>query len=127
MEPKVQVAINQCVQKCLMMAAKAHQWHLLTRNYAAHMALGDLYEYFHDAADKLSESAQGAGLNPLASQGKLTLEFTSAESAISETEAFIGELETLRAAVSAMPWYDNIVQEVQGSLYGILYKLKRLS
>jgi hypothetical protein len=127
MEPKVQVAINDCVQKCLMLAAKAHQWHLATRNGFTHLTLGDLYEYFHVAADKLSESAQGAGLNPSASRGKLSLEFTSAESAISETEAFIGELESLRGMVSAMPWYDSIVQEVQGSLYDILYKLKRLS
>ncbi|MCF7968101.1 MAG: hypothetical protein K9K68_02920 [Methylococcaceae bacterium] len=127
MDPKVQVAVNGLIQQCMLMAAKAHQWHLATRSYAAHVALNELYDYLPDAADKLSETCQGAGLNPLAITDKVTITFSSPDQAIKEIEAFMVEIEAVRKTVTDMPWLDNIFQDIQGTIYGTLYKLKRLS
>jgi DNA-binding ferritin-like protein len=128
MDPTIQVALNDVIQQFHLMSAKAHHWHLTTRSYSAHMALGELYEYLPDAADKLSETAQGAGLNPSAlSNSKVQVAFSGADQAIKETEAFLVEVETLRGKVTSLAWLDNILQEIQGTLYGILFKLKRLS
>lgn len=127
MEPKVQVAVNGIIQQCLLMAPKVHHWHLATRSYAAHIALNELYDFLPDAADRLSETCQGAGLNPLAIQDKVTVTFSGPDQAIKEIEAFMSEIEAVRKLVTDMAWLDNIFQDIQGTIYGTLYKLKRLS
>jgi hypothetical protein len=122
--------LNNAVQKSLGLAAKAHVWHLSTTSYAQHMALGDLYAYFHDVADSLSEKAQGFGFGPPAG-GALPIEFTGPDKAISEVEQFCQmDLRALYNEVEKTPelsWLLNIIDEIEGGLYAILYKLKRLS
>ena len=120
-------AITSCVRHLLLLAARSHDWHLKTTSYAQHMALGELYPYCHDAADRLAETAMGAGYIPPTPAATAAATFTSPSTAIPGIEAMCKELEDLQERVRDNAWYANIVQEVQGSLYGILYKLKRLS
>lgn len=120
--------INTLVQTALAMAAKSHAWHLSVTglgSYAQHLAYGSLYEYFHDAADKLSESAQGAGLEPKFSA--VSFKFCPLEDAIPDIEDYIQLLETTQRSIKGNDWLNNIIQEIQGELNAHLYKLKRLS
>lgn len=126
------VAINDLVNEALALSFKAHHWHLAVTgpgSYAKHMALGDIYPYFHDVADKLSETAQGAGMT-VATTGSVAVKLTPPDRAVAEIEGFIVKLEVAEDSmdeVEGLEWMVNIIQEIQGTLYGHLYKLKRLA
>jgi DNA-binding ferritin-like protein len=128
MKKSLQECLASCVQCALIYAAVAHHWHLRTTSYAQHKAFGQLYDYMHDAADKLSEAAMGANFPP-PPDTKCSIEFSDPLKAIAEIEGFIKELQGLNLAATAAKreWLANIAQEIQGSLCAILYKLKRLS
>lgn len=116
--------LTPIIQRGLVLAAKSHHWHLTTRSYARHVALGQLYEYFHAAIDQLAEAAIGAGIE-LATTAKATwkVNFPPDSAAEAEVEGFIKELKALKGD----PWLMNIVEEIESNLYAILYKLKQLS
>lgn len=124
----VQKHLNDCVHELLALAAKAHQWHLAAKSYAQHMALGELYDYAHDAADALAEKAMGAGYAP-PPPASWPLQFSGPEKAVAEAERVAACVGGLNEACKAakLDWLGNVAQEVQGALNGILYKLKRLS
>lgn len=115
--------IPKLVHRALVLAAQAHHWHLATKSYAQHMALGELYGYMHDAADALAEKAMGADM-PFPDRATVSgFAFTPPTAAVKTVEAYVKELD----AVTEPPWLANTAQEIQGRLNGILYKLKRLS
>lgn len=114
---------KELVYRALGMAALTHHWHLMTRSYSEHKALGDLYEYCHDIADTLAEKIMGAGEDCPDKNKGFQLVFTPPSQAIKTIEQFAQEFEE----ITEPPWLQNITQEIQGQLYGHLYKLKRLS
>jgi len=118
--------IDQTVKALLLLAAKAHHWHLTTQSYSAHKALGHLYEEAHDCADRISEAAQGAGFVPKSSNEDVVMMFTAPENAIRETEQICQVLAMLDDASKGVAWLSNIVQDCHGKIYAILYRLKRL-
>lgn len=120
--PKITAMVNQL----LLLSAEAHGWHLKTKSYAQHMAFGELYDYAHDAADSLSEAAQGAGYQPPLTGPAISCSFSAPAKAIPEIERLCGELSKLSDQSASVPWFANLVQEVEGNLYKIAYKLKRL-
>ena len=114
---------HELTYKALAMAATAHHWHLTTNSYARHIAFGELYNYCHDIADTLAEKLMGSGEQFSKTNVKLALEFTTPDKAIVLIEDFAEEFEDILEP----PWLVNIAQEIQGRLYGILYKLKNLA
>lgn len=124
----IQTKLNDAVHALLALSAVAHQWHLNTRSYAQHMALGELYTYAHDAADGLAEKAIGANYSPIATSN-MTVSFTAPERAVPDTEKVIAVIQKLseESKKAEVDWLANESQGIQGALYGILYKLKRLS
>lgn len=105
--------VHSLVMALLSTAAKAHVWHLGTKSYAQHKALGDLYGYLHEAADDLAEAAIGDGME-------------IKEPDLKEIEAELKKLCDRLAALKGEGWLTNIAQEIDGELYRYLYKLKRL-
>ncbi len=123
--------INDAVANTLVLAAKAHFWHLTTRSYAAHQALGELYSFLHEVADGLSEPAQGEGLEHSAVALQANFQPYTAAQVIGELENFcsisLGKVLMGIQGNTDLQWYANIVQGFQGDLYKTLYKLKRLA
>lgn len=120
--PSYDAAANIIVN-ALALAAISHHWHLMTKSYAQHVTLGDLYLYCHEIADTLTEKLIGAGAEFPDSGGKLTFALSPPSRAIPELEAFTKSFND----ITEPPWLANIAQEIQGSLNNTLYKLKRLS
>ncbi len=102
------------VKALLASAAKAHTWHLATKSYAQHQAFGELYSYLHDAADLLAEPSIGDGMD---------IQPVPVETALKELDSLCDQLK----AIKGEDWLTNITQEIDGKLYQIKYKLKRLS
>lgn len=114
---------TELIHRALVLAALTHHWHLTTRSYAAHVTLGELYTYFHDVADTLAEKLIGADQPFDTESPPFRFAFTDPKDAIAQIESFIKDLD----ALTQPTWLANIAQEIQGVLYGHLYKLKRLS
>lgn len=119
---------KELIYDALAMAALTHHWHLTITgpgSYAAHVVLGDLYEYCHEIADTLGEKLQGAGMELPSKGSAINLVFSEPDmKTICRTlEKFAENFEE----VTAPPWLANVTQEIQGTLYGHLFKLKRLS
>jgi len=119
---------KELIYDALAMAALTHHWHLTITgpgSYAAHVTLGDLYNYCHDIADTLGEKLQGSGveLDPKGEARSIPFSPPDIKNIIKITTQFAEAFED----VTEPPWLANIAQEIQGVLYGHLYKLKRLS
>jgi len=114
MDQGTQSKVKSVVQSLLKTAARAHLWHLGTKSYAQHVALGELYEYLHDAADKLAESSMGDGL---------TMDEPSIPTVLKELDGICKELRS----IPGEPWLQNIAQEIDGAIYKYQYKLRNLS
>lgn len=120
--------VKELIYDALAMAALTHHWHLTITgpgSYAAHVTLGELYSYCHEIADTLAEKIQGSGEELPASHPKVTIPFSTPEmkNICRTVETFALSFEE----VDSPPWLANIAQEIQGVLYGHLFKLKRLS
>lgn len=122
----IQKTLDTTVKQLLVLAAVSHHWHLQTSSYPWHMALGELYTLSHEAADQLSESAQGHGF-PRPAPTKVTIGFSDAAQAAPEIKSVIAQLGKLDKEAGELCWLSNIAQEIQADLLKIVYKLERLS
>lgn len=102
---------------------KAHQLHLRTKSFSAHMALGDFYDELLGLADQIAEVVQGkyGVMEPV----------VSTPSVGDDAVAFIHELATwAETAHSYVPAGDtfigNLIDEVQALVYRTKYKLDNL-
>jgi hypothetical protein len=96
----------------------AHRLHLRTRSFAAHMALGGLYDELVDLADALAESYQGK-------YGLLNLK--AADFTFPETDAqlFIKELATwAESAKGAIRPDDTHLLNEWDNVITLIYKTK---
>lgn len=106
----------------------AHAFHLQTHSYAAHMALGDLYDLINDKTDELIEAIQGyGGLLPLihpALPGPLaTFPQTPTEFVAMAYFWFDEQGRTLLPEASAV---HNLYDELLAGLLSAKYKLETL-
>lgn len=116
------------IYDALGMAALTHHWHLTITgpgSYAAHLVLGDLYSYCHDIADTLGEKIQGAGEELPPRHSTITVPFSAPE--MKNICRVVENFAHSFGEITEPPWLANVTQEIQGTLYGHLYKLKRLS
>lgn len=103
---------------------KAHQLHLRSKSFAAHMALGDFYDGVLDLADQIAETAQGKYgiLEPIAASSIPG----------DDAQGFIAGLTTWldHVAHGCVPAEDtflhNLIDEVQALAYRTKYKLDNL-
>lgn len=105
-------------------ATNAHILHLQTRNYAAHVALGEFYAALPELADRLAEAIQGAERELL----KFPIDyFAPADSPLEELEQLKDYVDQERSAVSTRSEIQNIIDEIADLIDSTLYKLKFLS
>lgn len=102
---------------------KAHQLHLRTKSFSAHMALGDFYDELLTLADEIAEAVQGkyGVMEPV----------VATPSPGDDAAAFIHELaDWAETAHSYVPQGDtflgNLIDEVQALIYRTKYKLDNL-
>lgn len=126
-EPAPEV-VTACTPRNLVSALfsardKAHQLHLRTRSFAAHIALGELYDGLLGLADQIAEVVQGkyGVMEPV----------VSTPSVGDDPVAFIHELaswaETAHSYIPAGDTFiNNLVDEMQALVYRAKYKLDNL-
>lgn len=107
---------------------QAHSLHLSASSFAAHMALGELYEKIVELADDIAETAQGkyGVMAPVAGDGMVR------PSTAGEPRGFIAEVAAWIEGVHAyVPPHDtflhNLVDEVQALVYRAKYKLEQFN
>ena len=101
----------------------AHNEHLKTDLYAAHIALQEYYEGILGLTDDLIETYQGQfGLiNPI------TTLYLECEDFIAYLETFVKEVNAIADKMPAQGQHlSNIMQEISALIYKTLYKLKYL-
>lgn len=112
------------IAKMLEAAVAVHKVHLMTTgpgSFAAHEALGDVYEDLEDAADNLAESFMGCQGTGLAFGG------VNAGSFSAEARAIYEWIEENRSMIGNESHLQNLVDEILDKLARNLFKLDRLS
>ena len=101
----------------------AHRAHLRTASYAAHMALGDLYDAIVDRTDALAEAWMGRSGDVL---GDIPFVLEPAGEIIPTLEAQRAWIDTNRAdATLAATEIQNLIDEAVAVIDAALYKLRR--
>lgn len=113
MDNATKTQVTSLIKAMLSLAIKSHLWHLGTKSYAQHVALGDLYGYLHDAADEIAEKSMGDGLGMSA---------PDVPEMVKEIQAICSQLKKIKGD----DWLMNLAQEIDGNLYQYIYKLERL-
>lgn len=114
--------------KLMTAAVQVHIYHLRakgTGSFAAHLALGDLYDALPDMADSIAESIQGKN-------GLLTYDATvSFDSNYGNTLSYVKGLldyvKMTRKEICQDSYVQNQVDSVEEKLYSTIYKLENLS
>lgn len=112
------------ITKLLDAVTIIHKQHLMTTgpgSFAAHEALGDVYESLSDHADNLAESFMGCTGMGISFGG------VNAENFSSETRRIYEYIETNRMMIGTESHLQNLVDEVLDSLARSLFKLDRLA
>lgn len=112
--------MKELIEKLFKDLNNAELYHLNTKLYSAHKALGSFYENLSELVDKLIESYQGKyGLiNGL----KIEAEITS--NIINYYEESVAYIENMRNNMDN--YLQNIIDEIVAEYYSLLYKLKNL-
>ncbi len=105
-------------------STQAHILHLKTKSYAAHKALGDLYEGLPGLVDTLIESYQG--LNGIVEKYP-SYAVTSPDDAVQFAESLRSYLTEYRKSVGKESELQNVVDEIASLVNSTLYKLNHLS
>lgn len=131
MTPSTEDTLRTIIQTGLLLRAKAHMWHLQTSSYAQHMAFEELYTTLGEFTDRLAETAMGNGFAvlPAAADVRWQFEFTAATKWYEDHVLFITGLQSLSTQLQTekLGFLQNIVDEFQGNLMQIAYKLQRFS
>ncbi len=123
--------INEAVANTLVLAAKAHFWHLTAPTLASHLALGEVYSTLHSIADELSESAQGEGFEHSPISLQTNFQIFSPSQSIGELENYctisLNKIILGIAGSREFAWLENSIMDYQTRIYKILYRLKKLT
>lgn len=119
---------GQFIAYLLSCAAQIHIYHLRAKgagSFAAHMALGELYDAMPDMADTIAESIQGK-------MGLLVYDMTvTYNSNYPEAASYVREVikyvETTRKSICQDTYVQNQIDGVVEKLYSTLYKLENLA
>ena len=117
-------AASEFINKLLEAAAAIHKQHLMTTgpgSFAAHEALGDVYDELESGADDLAESFMGCQGTGLSFAG------VDASNYSSETRRIYEYIEENRAMMGSESHIQNLVDEILDKLARSLFKLDRLA
>lgn len=115
---------SEFISKLLEAAVIIHKQHLMTTgpgSFAAHEALGDVYDQLETGADNLAESFMGCKRVGLSFGGVDAKDFSS------ETRRIYEYIEANRMMMGSESHIQNLVDEVLDNLARNLFKLDRLS
>ena len=91
--------VQESVCAGLCMVLQAHVWHLQTKSYPAHKALGDFYEFLQEKSDELAESYMGTGGELSFKQHSDTVNFQSKEDMVARITNFRNKLNDNQAEI----------------------------
>lgn len=126
--PKTSKKEGQFIAYLLTCAPQIHIYHLRAKgagSFAAHMALGSLYDALPDMVDTIAESIQGK-------MGLLVYDMTvTYNSNYSEALSYVKEVlkyvETNRKNICQDTYVQNQIDNVVEKLYSTIYKLENLA
>ncbi len=117
--------MEDLISVLLHSVTQVHVFHLQTKSFAEHSALGAYYESVGGLADGLAEAYQGKyGILKYKNISKIE-QYESKEQVIEyfgKIQKFIEKTRPIKDA-----FIDNIVQEIETLIYSTLYKLKYLN
>lgn len=117
-------AASEFIGRLLHGVTAVHMHHLMTRSYAKHMALGELYASLQEKTDTLAEALMGCANIALTFRGGV---FALGTDPLANVRALYELVETERAAVGSESHIQNIVDEIASAISSAIYKLQRLS
>lgn len=113
--------IEQLVSRVFATRNALHLKHWATTSYAAHVALGDLYDEIVDKVDEIVEMYQGA-IDIIGDVKPATVKDDILAHLRDEADWIEAHLEEISAGVKAV---DNALQDLSGLYYRAIYKLSR--
>jgi DNA-binding ferritin-like protein len=120
-------ALSTTLKALLTLAVQAHVAHWTAKSGYHHVVLGELYEFAHEAADRLAEPAIAALGIEVVPTGKAAVQLQATGKIDEELSAARAAVKSLQAEAELQePWLANIAQEIEAALYVFQFKLKRL-
>lgn len=117
-------AASEFINKLLEAAAAIHKQHLMTTgpgSFAAHEALGDVYDELESGADNLAESFMGCKRTGLSFAGVDAKDYSA------QVRAIYDYIEANRGMMGTESHIQNLVDDVLDKLARNLFKLDRLA
>jgi DNA-binding ferritin-like protein len=104
------------------MVTQYHIWHLQTKEYAEHMAIGDFYEGLNEKLDSIAEHFIGTGGNISVSEGQ---EFSnySKSNVLGRLEEFGEFVNMVNNSLEGKNQLKVVLDEIEGCVSQTLYKL----
>lgn len=123
-EEKMECALVELLEKVFTTRNLIHFAHLTTGSFAAHMALGELYEAIVEEVDDIAETYIGT-FGPLS--GLETCEAKMPTDIVSYIQAEMDWIKQNRSAIgNGSTAIENLVDDLIGKYSRTLYKLKQL-
>lgn len=121
--------MHDVINDLFLARTRIHQAHLMTKSFAQHVALGDLYDSLLDLTDKLAEVWQGAHdqLNLTAQpdgSGNLQLDMTNPQELLASLFSWSVEVKSMLEDEDS--YIQNIWDEIQGTITQAKYKIDNL-
>ena len=121
-QPLHQEEVNKLINESLWMVTQFHVWHLQTKSYAEHMAIGEFYEMLGDKLDALAEHFIGTSGNFQVTESKALSNYS--KPSLKNTLMAYGEMVN---SVSTLLDNNNslkvVLDEIEGCTASTLYKL----
>lgn len=119
--------MKRLLEELLFSVSQAHVYHLQTKSYAEHKALGEYYESVRDIIDELAEAYQGKYGIIDYHVTRINQNYINKRDVIVFFSRLIKvTIETRNELSSEDDFLDNIIQEVQTLIYRTMYKINNL-
>jgi transcription termination factor NusB len=116
--------MQDLISVLLHSVTQTHVFHLQTKSYAEHNALGSFFDDMTDLVDSLAEGYQGKyGILEYKNVSGLK-QYESKEQVIEYIEKLVGMVESTQS--DADSFISNYLDEIVGLMYSTIYKLKNL-
>jgi DNA-binding ferritin-like protein len=121
-KPQHQEEVNKLINESLWMVTQFHIWHLQTKSYAEHMAIGEFYEAIGEKLDSLAEHYIGTSGTFQVTESKALSNYSKA--ALKSTLIAYGEsVNTVSTLIDNNNSLKVVLDEIEGCTAQTLYKL----
>lgn len=125
--PDLDSKIIDFVLTSLNFANQSHIYHLLTKSYAEHVAIGDFYDCLRGLADGLAEKSIGMGLTQLSASSTVSITFTYNKSTLIQKlgiyRGYVVNMLENTSSNELLSLNDDII-DIQKTIDTLLYKLQ---